>query len=76
MFLLLQINVTSSPMTCYIFYSQVIMLATTPYGKNQLLENDTNFFQSNFDVVTYTLYGMWNLDYFAIHYPHFVLAIN
>ena len=41
-FLLLQINITSSPMTCYIFYSQVMMIAVaTPSAKSQLLEMDT-----------------------------------
>ena len=70
MFLLLQINVTSSPMTCYIFYSQVMMLATTPSAKAQFLEINTSFFQNNLDVVC----GIWTS--FAIHYLRFVSAVE
>ena len=74
-FLLLQINITSSPMTCYIFYSQVMMIAVaTPSAKSQLLEIDTGLFQNNFDVVANALYGIWNLDFFRYSLPPFCVS--
>ena len=73
-FLLFQINVTSSPMTCYIFYSQVMMFATTPSGKGYLLEHNTIYFKSNLDVITYTLYGMWNFDFLCYSLPPFCVS--
>ena len=76
MFLLLQINVTSSSTPCYIFCSQLIMITITPSVKPRFLVHNTYFFQTNLDVATYTLYGLWNLDFFATRYLHFVSAID
>ena len=74
-FLLLQINITLSPMTCYIFYSQVMMIAVAaPSAKSQLLEMDTGWFQSNFDVIANALYGIWNLDFFRYSLPPFCVS--
>ena len=53
-FLLFQVNVTSSPMTCYIFYSQVMMLATTPSGKGYLLEHDAKMYATDHNVCQIT----------------------
>ena len=74
LFLLLQINVTSSPMLCYILYSQLVMFIATPSGKGLFLIHNTYFFQSNFDVATYTLYGLWNLDFFRYSLPPFCVS--
>ena len=53
-FLLFQVNVTSSPMTCYIFYSQVMMLATTPSGKGYLLEHDAKMYATDHNICQIT----------------------
>ena len=74
MFLLLQINVTSSPMTCYVFYSQLIMIVATPSGKNELLQHSIYFSQNKIVIVAYTLYGMWNLDFFRYSLPPFCVS--
>ena len=73
-FLLFQINVTSSPMTCYIFYSQLMMLGTTSAVKSQLLKSNAYFFKTNFDLATYTLYGLWNLDFLRYSLPPFCVS--
>ena len=44
MFLVLQINVTSSPMICYILYSQVIMYTAIPSGRSTSLEYSGKLF--------------------------------
>ena len=74
MFLLLQINVTSSPMTCYIFYTQLIMITVMPFGKNELLQHSIYFSQNNIAIAAYTLYGMWNLDFFRYSLPPFCVS--
>ena len=58
MFLVLQINVTSSPMTCYIFYSQVIMYTATPSGRGSLLEYSGKLFDKRLFSASYAVYGM------------------
>ena len=73
-FLLLQINITSSPMMCYIFYSQLMMITVTPAIKSELVERNVYFFQNSLDVATYTLYGMWNLDFFRYSLPPFCVS--
>ena len=35
---------------------------------------NTYFFQSNLDVATYTLYGLWNLDFFRYSLPPFCVS--
>ena len=71
MFVLFQVNVTTSPMTCYIFYSQIMMLIATPSGKGSFQVHNTYFFQNNLDLATYTLYGLWNLDFLRYSLPPF-----
>ena len=74
MFVLFQVNVTTSPMTCYIFYSQIMMLIATPSGKGSFQVHNTYFFQNNFDLATYTLYGLWNLDFLRYSLPPFCVS--
>ena len=74
MFVLFQVNVTTSPMTCYIFYSQIMMLIATPSGKGLFQVYNTYFFQNNFDLATYTLYGLWNLDFLRYSLPPFCVS--
>ena len=74
MFVLFQVNVTTSPMTCYIFYSQIMMLIATPSGKGLFQVHNTYFFQNNLDLATYTLYGLWNLDFFRYSLPSFCVS--
>ena len=74
MFVLFQVNVTTSPMTCYIFYSQIMMLIATPSGKGLFQVHNTYFFQNNFDLATYTLYGLWNLDFLRYSLPPFCVS--
>ena len=62
--LTLRISMTSSPMTCFIFYSQLVMYTTfkDPVFLNKIL------IQSRSDAIKYVMivagsfYGMWNLD--------------
>ena len=74
MFVLFQVNVTTSPMTCYIFYSQIVMLIATPSGKGLFQVHNSYFFQNNLDLATYTLYGLWNLDFFRYSLPPFCVS--
>ena len=55
--LIFRINLTDSPMTCYIYYSQTLI----SYVSNS--ELNRNWFQARGPhLVVFALYGMWNLD--------------
>ena len=61
--LIFRINLTSSPMTAYLFYSQLIMFELTidrhpPISQILVLEY--------LGILPYTVYGLWNLDFFSL----------
>jgi hypothetical protein len=62
--LMLRISMTSSPMTCFIFYSQLMVYTIF---KDPMVLNKI-FIQSQSEVIKYVMivagsfYGMWNLD--------------
>ena len=69
--LVFRINLTSSPMTCFIFYSQLLMNAIIINEASPISEI---LFQSNYlRIITLTLYGIWNLDFFKYVVPLFLL---
>ena len=61
----LQIRLTSAPMTCFIMYSQLIMLELVVEKRSPVdLLPPTNPLYK----VTLVLYGIWNLDFFRYVY--------
>ena len=70
--LIFRINLTSSPMTCFILYSHLVMntiIINLSYPVDQI------FYQPNhFRTVVIALYGMWNLDFFKYILPPFCLS--
>ena len=56
------------------FCSQLVMIAVTPSGRNVVLEYDQSWFKDNFQIVTYALYGVWNLDFLRYSLPAFCVS--
>ena len=79
--LVLQIKLTSAPMTCFIFYSQLIVMAFDGQCADEMA---TNLFSQiklnkNGDLRTETkiirtLYGIFNLDFFHTITPPFCIS--
>ena len=73
--LVLQVSVTSSPMTCYIFYSQIIMYIMVPSGRSFFLEYDGYLLRKYYNlVVIFAFYGVWNLDFLRYSLPKFCIS--
>ena len=72
--LIFRMNLTSSPMTCFILYSHLVMNAIIidlDYPVDQIV------YQPNYiRTVMIALYGMWNLDFFKYILPPFCLSSN
>ena len=70
--LIFRINLTSSPMTCFIFYSHLVMNAIIIDRGHPV---DQIVYQpNNFRTVLIAFYGMWNLDFFKYILPPFCLS--
>ena len=73
--LVLQVSVTSIPMTCYIFYSQIIMYIMVPSGRSFFLEYDGHLLRKYYNlVVIFAFYGVWNLDFLRYSLPKFCIS--
>ena len=70
---ILPIRLTSAPMTCYIMYSQMIVLELVVLRKLpvDLLSPTNPLFK-----ITLFLYGIWNLDFFRYILPPFCVSSN
>ena len=72
--LIFRINLTSSPMTCFILYSHSIMntiIIDLEYPITEIL-----FQTKYFRTFIIALYGMWNLDFFKYILPPFCLSTH
>lgn len=67
------INVTSSPMVAFVFYSQVAV-STFYMVSNKLIFSTTIVYK--FLKVLLSLYGIWNLDFFTLIIPPFCVSSN
>ena len=77
--LLFQINITSGSITCFIFYSQLVVIAMDRvFGGDDLQVNDviyaTNEHSKWFFSVTLTFYDVWNLRFFRNVLPSFCIS--
>ena len=70
--LIFRINLTSSPMTCFIVYSQLIMEVIVIDLGHPITE--ILYQNKYFRIIVITLYGMWNLDFFKHILPPFCLS--
>ena len=72
-----RINLTSAPMTCFIMYSQLIVVAFLYRGGdahfNEVMYTKDESIQPYAKVVL-TLYGVWNLDFFRFIVPPFCIS--
>ena len=79
--LLFQINITSGSITCFILYSQLIVIAFDHiFGGDDLKVSDIIFAASEhskwFFMVIMTCYDVWNLRFFRNVLPSFALAVD
>ena len=77
--LLFQINITSGSITCFIFYSQLVVIALDRvFGGDDLQVNDVIYSTSEhskwFFSVIMTLYDVWNLRFFRNVLPSFCIS--
>ena len=70
--LIFRINLTSSPMTCFILYSHSIMNTIIIDLEHPIPE--IVFQVKYFRIVVIASYGMWNLDFFKYILPPFCLS--
>ena len=70
--LVFQIELASSPMTCFLFYSQLIVY-TLLIDRNRPI-NQIFVQLQQFETVVLTLYGMWNLDFVRYTIPPFCIS--
>ena len=70
--LIFRINLTDSPMMCFIYYSQTLISSVSKGGNSKL---NRNWFQARGPRLTvYALYGMWNLDIIRYVLPSFCIS--
>ena len=70
--LIFQLNLTDSPMTCYIYYSQTLISYVSKGGNSEL---NRNWFQARGPrLAVHALYGMWNLDILRYVLPPFCIS--
>ena len=69
--LLFRVNITSSPMVAYTFFSQVVVGSFHTYGIYFKFVNHTAY---TFFRVLITFYGFWNLDFFRHILPPFCVS--
>ena len=67
------ISVTSSPMSCCVLYSQLIVYIFTRLSKPYLTLETSNA-SYNSILVLITVYGIWNLDFFRYVVPPFCVS--
>ena len=77
--LLFQINITSGSITCFIFYSQLVVIALDRvFGGDDLKVSDviytTSEYSKWFFTVTVTLLDIWNLRFFRSVLPSFCIS--
>ena len=70
--LIFRINLTDSPMTCYIYYSQTLISYVSKGGNSEL---NRNWFQARGPrLAVFALYGIWNLDIIRFVLPPFCIS--
>ena len=77
--LLFQINITSGSITCFIFYSQLVVIALDRvFGGDDPKVSDiiyvTSKYSKWFFSVIMTLYDVWNLRFFRSMLPSFCIS--
>ena len=77
--LILQVNITSAPMTCFIMYSQIIVLAyDNIFGGNEPEVRDVLLLVSKHSELWFSLmmtaYDVWNLRFFHYLLPSFCIS--
>ena len=77
--LLFQVNITSGSITCFIFYSQLVVIALDRvFGGDDLQVSDviyaTSEYSKWFFTVIVTLYDVWNLRFFRYVLPSFCIS--
>jgi len=71
--LTLRIRITSTPMSCFVLFSQLLMLGLNCYpGLRGALMAELDATSLVVFKLVLTGYGFWNLDYFVISFHHFV----
>ena len=70
--LIFRVSLTSSPMTCFILYSQLVMNTIIIDLHPPIPE--ILFQEKYFRTIIVALYGMWNLDFFKYILPPFCLS--
>ena len=74
--LILRVNITTSPMTCFILYSHSVMYATIVDLVHPVDQIVYLLQPKYFRAVIVLLYGIWNLDFFKYILPPFCLSKN
>ena len=77
--LLFQINITSGSITCFIFYSQLVVIASDHvFGGDDPKVSDIIFAASEhskwFFMIIMTIYDVWNLRFFRNMLPSFCIS--
>ena len=82
--LVFQVRLTSAPMTCFIMYSQLVVLAfyeecglasaNSEFAFNKIKFTDTGESLRVGTKILLTLYGVFNLDFFRYIFPPFCLS--
>ena len=77
--LILQVNITSGPMTCYILYSQIIIVIyDNVYGGDDPEVRDVLLLEGKHSELWFsfvlTVYDMWNLRFFRYLLPPFCIS--
>ena len=73
-----QLNITLAPMTCFVMYSQMVLLIfgikfEDPSVRVLIFDGDSNY-PTAFMKIVFTGYGIWNLDFFRYVVPPFCVS--
>ena len=76
--LVFQVNLTTSPMTCFIYYSHLVIAVTSirqNSALNKVLFEPSNSLEAKkIKFALISVYGMWNLDIFRYAVPPFRIS--
>ena len=70
--LIFRMNLTSSPMTCFVFYSQMIMSTASITRNSQAIQLSIQ--SRHAEQLLHSLYSMWNSDFIRYIVPPFCIS--
>ena len=74
--LVFKINTTSSYLFSMVYYCQTVSLPFVLRGVLMTINDDTNLFFHFTGMIMYSLFGMWNLDFFRPFYSDLCLGMG